>query len=285
MAGNSVKQALDESLQSALQVLKSELNEWQDIGKTATFWWRDDDACHPAASLAQLLKISDKHQVPLALAAIPRGLDRRVINSIASTSTVTVLQHGYSHINYAPENQKKMELGLARPLDIVCTELQEGRKVLQKEFDKQFHPVLVPPWNRIANEIIQELPQLGFDGYSVFGVVGSNQTHDNTSNEKRIQQVADAQTLFVQANVHVDIIDWRNTRRTFPFDEIVAQIVVHLQARRSGNASIDEATGFMTHHLVHDEQAWAFINGLFDCCHQYQSVKWLDSRAVFKHQV
>lgn len=263
MVEKSVDGMSGRSLQAALQILQTELDQWQENDRIATFWWRDDDANQPDALFDQLLQASIQNRVPLALATIPDSLSRVVIDAVLETPTVTVLQHGFSHQNHAPQVQKKMELGLARPVDVVCAELNQGRIALEEHFAGQFQSVLVPPWNRIACEVVSELPQLGYVGYSTFGVVE--------------QQPA----LLAQANMHVDIIDWRNTRQTFPFEHIVTQIVSHLEARRHGDAPLNEATGFMTHHLVHDEQAWEFIDGLFALCSQHESARWLSSRVVF----
>ena len=263
MAEPDVNGVGKQSLQDALQVLQTELDQWQDNGQVATFWWRDDDANQAEETLDQLLQASALHQVPLALATIPDSLASPVARAVLDTPTVTVLQHGFSHKNYALEGQKKMELGLTRPLNVVCAELKQGQLALEEVFAAQFQSVLVPPWNRIADEVVNELPQLGYSGYSTFGVVD-------------LQPV-----LLGQANMHVDIIDWRNTRRTFAFEQIVVQIVTHLQARRHGAAPIDETTGFMTHHLVHDKRAWEFIDGLFALCQRHDAARWLSSRTVF----
>src|ERR1700747_679024 len=49
--------------------LMAELDCWEEAGKVATLWWRDDDAVAPTARLGRLLSIAPG--VPLSLAVIP----------------------------------------------------------------------------------------------------------------------------------------------------------------------------------------------------------------------
>src|SRR5216684_8019215 len=49
--------------------LERELDAWRAAGRSATLWWRDDDAVRPTPALDRLLAIAAG--VPLALAVIP----------------------------------------------------------------------------------------------------------------------------------------------------------------------------------------------------------------------
>ena len=149
--------------------LQEELARWADNDLTAVFWWRDDDVQAPSAALDELLGISRRHQAPLSLAAVPDGLSIELPGILGEFSRVTVLQHGFSHKNHAPESERKMELGWHRPADTIRQQLRSGSLALQGLFGDSFCPVLVPPWNRIDPKVMALLPALGFDGISTLG--------------------------------------------------------------------------------------------------------------------
>jgi hypothetical protein len=108
--------------------------------------------------------------------------------------------------------------------------------------------VLVPPWNRVSSTgLVAALPGAGFCGLSRFGP------------RKRI----DACAGLVQVNTHVDVIDWRGSRGFVGTQAALAQTLAHLQARRLANADPMEPTGLLTHHAVHDEATWVFIETFF----------------------
>ena len=52
---------------------RAELDHWQEAGRNASFWWRDDDAETPSPALDQLLALRASRGLPLALAVIPAG--------------------------------------------------------------------------------------------------------------------------------------------------------------------------------------------------------------------
>src|SRR5690348_9103787 len=56
--------------------LADELDCWQAAGRTATLWWRDDDAVAPGARLERMLSIAGG--VPVALAVIPGPAEPRL---------------------------------------------------------------------------------------------------------------------------------------------------------------------------------------------------------------
>src|SRR4029077_17659375 len=135
--------------------LFAELDRWP-AGK-ATFWWRDDDATIHTAALARLLALSD---LPLSIAVVPAAMRVSLAEQIAE-ARIDVLQHGFSHTNYQPDDSKKAELGDARPLPVIQEELRRGWQRLSVLFGKRALRVLVPPWNRIDAKVAATLPSLG----------------------------------------------------------------------------------------------------------------------------
>ena len=253
---------------SAWDDLARELDAWADAGRTATLWWRDDDATAPTAELERLLALQAEHGPPLALAVIPgrmaRELPARLDDHARGGHDISVLQHGYRHLNHAPEGEKKMELGAHRPAPLVVAELAAGWQALDSVPRRL--AVLVPPWNRIAPRLVPMLPELGYRGLSGFGP------------RQRAAPVAGLR----QVNTHVDPVDWRHGRRTLPDAAIAAQATQHLAARRSGRVDEDEATGLLTHHLLFDDGAWAAAAVLFRTA-SHPAARWLSARDMFEY--
>lgn len=241
--------------------LDAELAAWAAAGATATLWWRDDDAVADTPALHRLLAAAGG--LPLALAVIPALAEPSLAPALSASPSVTALQHGYAHINHAPPEGKKAELGTERPAAIVLDELRAGLKRLGDLLGAHFAPILVPPWNRIAPDLIRDLPDLGFRGLSCYGARPSWET--------------DLPTV----NTHVDVIDWHGTRGFVGTDAALALLVGHLAARRDGSADRDEPTGLLTHHQVHDEATWTFIGKLRAHLGGNPAVRWTGAREAF----
>lgn len=252
--------------------LACELELWRDAGKTADFWWRDDDAVAPSAALERLLNLSRKHSAGLGLAVIPERCDAALAPALAeaaqdSAAEIAVLQHGIAHENTAPAGEKKTELSNAVPLSSTLERLKTGQNRLSGLFGAQFLPVLVPPWNRIAPEVTEQLPSAGFSGLSTYKV--------------RLQPEP-AQGL-LQINTHADLLRWKPERGFLGEAEVLTLLQEHLQARRENSADAAEPTGILTHHLVHDEATWVFLDQLLGWLNQHPATKFLAPSEAFSH--
>jgi len=226
--------------------LDRELDAWRQNGKSATFWWRDDDATHPTGPLSRLLDLAGGNDAPLALAVIPHTAKPGLHDLLKNRPGISVLQHGFAHINHAPEGEKKTELGAHRGPDQVVGELTRGLNAL-REYDA-LHAVLVPPWNRIDDSILPLLPAIGYKGISTFG---------------RPRAVGALPGLAC-INAHADIIDWHGSRGFVGTGPALGQVIGHLAARRTAKVDSDEPTGLLTHHLLHDDGCWRFIEDFLD---------------------
>jgi hypothetical protein len=249
----------------SLAALIAELDCWASDGRRATLWLRDDDACEPTPALERLTSIAGAHDVPLALATIPARLDLRLCDTLGRAPHVTVLQHGFAHVNHAPEGFRSAEVGANRPLPAIIDELQRGRHRLREAFASRFLPVLVPPWNRIAPEVVERLAAAGFCGVSTFAPRPSPQAAPGLR----------------CCNAHVDLIGWRRGRVFIGDEAAAARIAHHLGERRTGRCDADEPTGILTHHLVTDDGAWAFLDVLFAATRAHPAAHWLDSETIF----
>src|SRR5262245_55554626 len=141
--------------------LLGELDAWSAAGRTATLWWRDDDAVTDTPALRRLLDIVGRHAVPLGLAVIPARAEPALFAALEGRAKIELLQHGYAHANHAPPDAKKCELGDDRPSAVVIDELGRARDRLAELSRGQALPVMVPPWNRIDPVVVAALPALG----------------------------------------------------------------------------------------------------------------------------
>ncbi len=247
--------------------LDAELAAWNATGRAATLWWRDDDVGEATPALLRLLGLAGRHGAPLALATVPAWATRALGAAIAAAGDrVSVLQHGYAHENYAPAGQKKFELGPERPAPIVVAEIAEGWQLLEARFGARFWPAMVPPWNRMAPYLAPFLAELRYRGLSQFGP------------RTRRHPVRG----LLQVNTHVDIVHWKGaTPRFAGAAKLTDEVAGHLRARRTGAADPEEPTGLLTHHAVHDEACWSFLEELFQRLARHAAVRWLAAPAVF----
>ncbi|MCP4326825.1 MAG: hypothetical protein GY791_00080 [Alphaproteobacteria bacterium] len=256
--------------------LDSELERWRDDGRIAEFWWRDDDAHLAGPALDQLLSLSSKTGVPVALAVVPAKIDSSLADALDGVD-VEILQHGYAHQNMAAPHEKRSELGLSRPTPYLLADLATGHEQLGARFGDRVLPVLVPPWNRIAPSLVPLLPEIGYRGLSRFAA------------RRRPEPVARLREI----NAHVDVVDWKRPagdgRRgdltdSRPFVGAAAaiqQVIAHLAARRTGRADPDEPTGLLTHHLVHGADAWQFFAELLSFLDRHQSARFRRASQLF----
>ncbi len=242
--------------------LDGELDAWGVLGKPATFWWRDDDATAPTRELDRLLDLSQKTATPVALAVVPRDVQSTLPSHLADHRLTSVLQHGYAHRNHSPEGEKA-EYGADRDRKTMLEELARGRRRLD-EFGNSL-PALVPPWNRIDEGLLSELPGIGLGAISTF-------------TPRRSPEPAPGLKC---ANTHVDPIDWRHDRDFLGAQAVLDGFIGHLSARRRKDVDADEPTGLLTHHKVSDEAGWEFLGQFLHRTGRHPAVRWLQAREAF----
>lgn len=248
------------------QALQEELDAWAEAGRCASLWWRDDDAVEATPALDRLLALAARHDVPLALAVIPARASRALARRIAGAGPrIALLQHGYAHRNHAPPSEKKAELGAHRPETQVFDDLARGAERMSALFGSDWLRILVPPWNRIAAAHIPALPDLGLRGLSADGA----------------RHAARAAPGLVQVNSHVDIMRWEQPRGFLGAEATLALLIRHLRDRRTGTVDEFEPTGLLTHHLVHDQDCWNFLEDLLPRLVAHPAVRFLNGLEVF----
>ena len=135
---------------------------------------------------------------------------------------------------------------------------------MREWFDADFIPVMVPPWNRISDNVTAQLSALGFIGVSV-----DNPRHYAIEYGLR------------RCNTHVDIVAWRN-QEAFIGTEVALELLIrHLKMKRTSRADCSEPTGLLTHHQRHDQASWLFINELLTHTRGHPAARWLSPALIF----
>jgi hypothetical protein len=236
--------------------LEATLDAIAGRGEAIRLWWRDDDAGRDHPALERLLELAERRDLPLALAVVPLWLEPPVQAAIAASRRATVLQHGYAHANHAPDGSKPIELGERAP-DAILAELAAGRETLRDAFGAAFLAVLVPPWNRLDPALLARLGGCGFRGLSTFG---------------RRPEQRPAPGLR-QVNTHLDPVDWRGTRLFVGETAALERLCAVLDP--------EEPIGILSHHLVMDEDGWAFLDRLLGVLQRHPATRLCAAVEVF----
>ncbi|MFY2822737.1 polysaccharide deacetylase family protein [Ruegeria sp. MALMAid1280] len=226
--------------------LDTELNIWQTQGLTLPLWWRDDDAVSATPQLETLSELSRSLDLLVHLAIIPRDADAGLVEYVGQHDTLIPVVHGWAHKNHASPKEKKSEFRLHRPIPEILADARAGFERLNALFGDRLRPIFVPPWNRIAPEVVRELPALGYRVIS-------------TATPRKMRTPAPG---LEQINTHLDPIDWRGTRGLVAPNRLIKQTVDLLRDRREERADNTEPFGVLTHHLVHDPDIWTFTEDL-----------------------
>jgi hypothetical protein len=243
--------------------LQRELDLWAEAGRTASFWWRDDDAAVPAPALDRLLQLSETFGIAIGVAVIPDPATAALADALARHAGAVPLQHGYRHRNHGLPAAPAVECGGARPVVEAMEDLAAGAARMRTLFGEGFPDILAAPWNRIDPPVLDRLAAAGFRGASAFG----------PRREMRRDGLA-------VANAHVDPINWRERR--FAGDaKALSAILGELRDRRAGAADPDEPLGLLTHHLDHDDDLWSFLERLFAVTAEHPAARWLTIAEAF----
>ena len=220
----------------ALMRLNHELAIWRRAWHVPVLWWRDDDCREPTWQLDKLLQT--RRDLPLALAVIPDVDLHPLANRLGADQGITIAQHGVDHDNKLPPGGPRSEFPLNASQAAINASVAAGRARLVAAGIPPL--IFVPPWNEASDRLIEAISSAHYDAYSV-GITG--RPRDGLGH----------------LGAQVDILRWkgkphfRGRRRVF--DALRKQ----LELRRQMNA-FEEPVGLLTHHLVHDHQAWRFLN-------------------------
>ena len=245
--------------------LEQELDRWSADNSCACFWWRDDDAGQNRAELGRLLELADRHRLPLAIAAIPTLIEDATVDRLNAAAGIDVFQHGYAHRTHALPGQLRLELGGERGAGEILAELEHGLASMQERFGAAFRAVLVPPWNRIDDQVIGGLAKTGFRGLS---------TH-------KARRSARPAAGLLQVNTHLDPVHWRGNSGFIGVYPAIAILVQHLIAKRTGYRDADEPTGILSHHLAMNDATWAFLDDLFRFLDEHPAAEFVGAGEIW----
>jgi hypothetical protein len=242
------------------QPVHDELARWHDQGLTVELWLRDDDAFRPSPQLDRLIALTAEFGIPVALAIVPKQAKPPLAERLVPETHVHPVVHGWSHANHAWFWQKKQELGLHRPRPVVLNDLAAALAWLRELHGERLVPMLVPPWNRIDPDLVDDLPALGFRALSTFG--------------KDLQSTLGLPVI----NTHVDLINWRAGSVCHDHAWLVARLVKELTAARVEGG---RPVGILSHHLVSEDKAFGFLRDLFTAATPTR-VSWRAPSELFK---
>lgn len=247
-------------LQHFRRDLAGHLDWFAERGRKVRFWWRDDDAIEPTPALERMLELANRHDVDLALAVIPKDATEALAERLKNEPHALVLQHGWQHRNFQRKDlgEKAAELGSRRDPDALMAELTQGRDRLQSLFGEKFLPAMVPPWNRIDPGISRRLPGIGLSGLSTF-------TWHNFPRSHQVQS-------------HVDILKWKKPVRFIGWRSAHLRFDLQLTRRRNTNS---EPLGLLTHHLVHDEASFEFLEEFMAIAAHHEGAAWPKVKSLF----
>jgi hypothetical protein len=217
--------------------LEHELGAWRRLGHTPRLWWRDDDARKPTAALDRLLEAANG--TPIALAIIPDGDLPALAKRLNGDTGVTVSQHGIDHQNRLPEGGRRSEYAEGTSQDAVNAAIARGRDALKAAgFDPRFY---TPTWNEFDDRLLTAVRAAGYLTFSA-GIKGYP-THG-----------------LKHLGADVDVLRWKEDPPQFKGEVRILDLLRKRLEERRRARRYGEPIGMLTHHLVHDEPTWAFLN-------------------------
>lgn len=225
-------------------------------------WIRDDDAISVTPELERLARWALAGDAEILLAVVPAFADEGLARFVADHPCLVPGVHGWAHKNYAGQGEKKSEFGMHRPAERIDTDLNRGHSVVNTMFAGHALPVFVPPWNRVAGAVADRLSGHGFRALSAFGGVFANAPPDGLK----------------VINTHLDIIDWKGTRGCRPHRDLVSELASLIN--KGGTSPI----GVLTHHLVHDEACWDFLDELAAFVLSCPAIEWATPQAIIAQE-
>ena len=123
----------------------------------------------------------------------------------------------------------------------------------------------MPPWNRLAAQLVPLLPGCGIAGLS----------------RAQVRHRAQPTPGLTEANIHVDLVAWAKDRGFVGEAAALDGLIGHLRARREGRVERAEPTGILTHHLVTESACEHFLRRLVAVCLAHRAARWLAAPEVF----
>jgi len=145
--------------------LATELAIWRDAGRQVTVWLRDDDATEPTAALHSLFALTRDHGVAPLIAAISADATAELVSAVVAQPGVRLAAHGWQHHNHAAAGGKSSEFPephAQRSGSQISGDLSLAATRTRALFGAVGSDVFVPPWNRIAPNLVPMLPEMAY---------------------------------------------------------------------------------------------------------------------------
>jgi hypothetical protein len=217
-------------------VLGPELARWKAAGHAPAFWWRDDDARRVTPALDRLLDLSVRFEAPITIAAVPDGDIASLVKACLVLPGVELAIHGFRHENRAPPGWPSGEVNDLDRLADVMSDLGTAIDLFRRAGVTP--RLFVPPWNN-AHPVLKQA--LGLRGLAL-----------SSYGEMRGEAEPD------RLDAHLDLMRWKPRARFRGALRFLLRARRLLAERRTKRAW-DQPLGLLTHHLDHDEPAWAFL--------------------------
>ncbi len=244
-------------------LLDLELLRWRAAGRRAVLWWRDDDARTETPALRRLLDLAGRHSTPFALAVIPDQELRTLAACLAVGVNACPVQHGVDHQNRR-EGAEAGEFPHHWLRLRVVTPMRQGWSRMQVLPDVL--PLFVPPWNDIHPELPGAIADCGYVAWSAWSTLPEAALETPRAPPPRI-------------DAHIDLLRWRGGARFRGASKIYIALREQLETRRKAERW-DAPIGLLTHHLDHDEAAWAFLEDLLAWTRTHPDIAWRGPREL-----
>jgi hypothetical protein len=241
--------------------LVAQLDTMRSQGRRIRMWWRDDDSYRDTTELRRLLMA--RRNIPIALAVIPGLLDETLTNLIHDSNRVSVLQHGWKHIDWSGGKSRPSEFPDSRSTFEVSEQLRSGRELLEKTFGSRFHPVLVPPWHSISRWLLENFGDLGYLA---------------VSNEAPLFPLL-SRGWGREINIEIDTSDWTRQGAFIGSREVARRLLRAFELRQKWNSE-SFPIGILTHHAVLTPSDCDSLGSFICMLEEVGCVEWLSVKGM-----
>jgi hypothetical protein len=269
---------------AANDLLARELDRWKANRLIANFWWRDDDAQFANDAFKRLTDLAGSESLPLVLAVSPMLMTDGFVARLNSLRDVSIAAHGYRHINHATAPLKG-EFGPDRSLEVMRREIEELAGEFAVRFPNRGIAMFVPPWHGLDPRLVSDLARVGFKVLSMFesrvtrglGLAAGQLSAIGLALPRRSIKLRRGSIQRLDCSVSVLSYEGGNitgNRRIFE------KAVRALSARRLGFLPVAQPIGILTHHLLHDEDAWKYLSQILTLTARHPAVRYLPSEEL-----
>jgi hypothetical protein len=272
---------------TGIDLIRRELDRWYAKNLVAPFWWRDDDASANNDPFRRLIQLAESAAVPLVLAVSPMLMEDEFSLNLRSFSHACIAAHGYSHTNHRA-GKRKAEFGPDRPLEEMRDEIDKLAVRFAATFPECGLAMFVPPWHAFDSRLVPDLVRVGFTTLSMYetrisrgaALVAAYAPMNEfafaltqTENSRRYGAIT-------RLDCSVDLLGSDGPGGTTVNPNLVRDIFGALVARRVGITPANRPIGIMTHHMQHDDVAWALLERVVTLFAEHPAARFIDTELI-----